>query len=122
MFAFRRLFRASSEDSFGEWKAKMLLLLVDVSFIANIGLAIFPNALGSLRPWFFGLLVAAPVGIGNEVIFSNRRRWAAYSKRFASLSRTKRGTADAAVALVVIVAFVLPFVLRSLTTDLAWWE
>jgi hypothetical protein len=122
MFAFRRLFRASSEDGVGEWKAKTLLLLVDLSFMVNVGLAAFPDALDSLSPWVFGLAVAAPVAIANELIFSNQRRWAAYSKRFASLSKAKRRTADACVALVVVAAFVLPFVLRTLTTNLAWWQ
>lgn len=122
MFAFRRLFRASPKNSFGEWQAKLLLLLVGVNVVTNVGLTVFPRVLDPVNPLIFGVVLAVPMALINESIFSNKARWTAYSKKFSALSRTTRGIADACVALIVIGSFLLPFVLRTLTTGLAWWE
>ena len=122
MFAFRRLFRASSRNTFGELKAKVLLLLVGVNIVTNVSLAVFPKVLEPMNPVVFGVIFAVPIALINEFIFSNKARWTTYLTRFSTLSRATRGIADACVALVVIGSFLLPFVLRTLTTDLAWWE
>lgn len=122
MFAFRRLFRASPQNAYGEWKAKLLLLLVDVSILTNVSLSVFPKVLEPVSPLVFGVAVALPIALFNELIFSNTSRWAVYSKRFSAQSGVTRWIADACVALIVIGSFLLPLVLRTLTTDLAWWE
>lgn len=100
----------------------MLLLLVGVNVVTNVSLTVFPKVLEPINPVVFGVIFAVPMALINEIIFSNKVRWAAYMKKFSALSRATREIADVCAALIVIGSFLLPFVLRTLTTDLAWWE
>src|SRR5512138_28439 len=122
MFALRRLFRASKENTFGEWKAKTLLLIVDVNILTNVSLTVFSKQLERLDPLIFGLAIAVPVALTNEYLFSRKNQCMRYCRRFASMARGNRIIADACVSVLVVGSFLLPFVIRTLTTDRAWWE
>lgn len=121
IFTFRRWVRASEKDDIREWKARLILLWLQIYTTMGV-LSIFGLLPRGVNPILIGIVVTAPFLLFNQKALSNKKRWAHYSSQFAKWAPSVRFIADAGVVLIVVLAFIMPFVLRSLTSNLPWWK
>lgn len=122
MFALRKFFRASHKNKIGEWKAKIMLLWINISIIGNAILNLFQEQLKSTNIILLGMIIVLPIFLINELIFSNQTKWDFYVKKFLLFSIWRIRVANSCVILLVALAFIEPFFLRWLIKGIPWWQ
>lgn len=121
IFACRRWVRASDKDDIREWKARFLLLWMEIYGVLNL-LWTFKALPKGVNPILAGIVVTLPLVWLNEKALANKKEWHRYLARFRHWSRPHRLLADVCVALLFIANLIMPFVLKSLETHRPWWE
>ena len=121
IFTFRRWMRASQKDDIREWKARFILLWLEINLVLTMlwALKALPDR---LDPILVGILVTLPLVWFNEKTLANRKRWIRYSAKFARWGRVERLAADMGVVILIGATFAAPFVLKSLESNRPWWK
>lgn len=114
-YAVRRLLGSDGETkNFAEWRAVMLLLLIEVQFLMAL-IYVFAKGLfryGSPVGWGYG--VGIPIVIATYVALANREQYAQFRRTFDSWSVHKRRLADIAVLVFAAIGLVAPILAKAI--------
>lgn len=121
LLTLRRFVSYRSSKPFIEWKFGFLVLLLETTVAFCIVWAAFEDALDSVNRYVLLAAIAVPFVLLNEYLLAERR-FAKYTQGFVALSRARRIALNITAVVLIAGTFALPFIVRTVKTDLAWWE
>jgi len=122
VFTLRRLSGASGANNFREWRARVVLLWIEIQLVLTVLYLLAPKLFAFASPIIGGMIIAVPLFVVNQVLLADVNVYRRYSRDFSNWSSTKRRTADFGVVLLLLMAFIAPFFARSLMTKRPWWQ
>jgi hypothetical protein len=113
-YAIRRLLGSDGKTKdFREWRAVMLLLLVEVQLVMAL-IYVFARTVfqdGTSVGWGYG--IGVPIVIATYLILGNRRRYVEYTRTFDAWSGRKRMMADIAAWAFGAIALFAPILVKT---------
>lgn len=114
-YAIRRLLGSDgTKMNFAEWRAVMLLLLIEVQLLMAL-IYVFAKAVfryGTPVGWGYG--VGVPIVIATYAILGKREQYARHKRAFDSWSSHKRRLADIAVTVLAATALFAPILAKAI--------
>lgn len=123
VYAIRRFTHArSGERPPRDWRAWLVLLLVEVRLVFAIVYIFLPSLLKQQSSLFWGLAIGLPVFFATYAMLRDHGRYERLVSEFEGWSRKKRLIADVLTTGFVFFAIVSPLIARSMVTGKSWWD
>lgn len=115
-FVLWRACRASRDAHFGIFRVQVLLLMVQVSFLAGVLFLITGDRALNIGMPAYLLLTVAPALALNVYLFGDARKCERYESEFAKYPQSRRCALDALAVFVSIGAVLMPVITTYLST------
>ena len=113
-FALWRACRASKDASFGEFRVQVLLVLIEVNFVAGFLSLVMERQIQYLNLAAYVAVTCAPILALNGYLFWNPKKRQKFEREFATYPQSRRRRLDALTIVVSVGAIFFPVIVHFL--------